>query len=471
MLSGIVSRCFALWLFLFLAWCVGSAGPVQARGTPALATFNRPTYDARQQVLRIPFEGVPPPYTQGTAAQPYRVYFDFKAETRQPGLVAQRVTGHPVLRAWAMGQHRPGTLRVTLTLVDDAMVLVALDKARHHIVLAPMRRPEPVVAAEPEPSETAPPVVASAAPVAVLDEEASSTTPANIQEVLDRLAVLNQPLALPSEPGLNYVPGLPEQAMTASPPPVPLPPAPTAAFPEAVALQPLSTPAPGERYDLQVSSAVLAGSYAATLPGFDNEAHSEARSLFGARLHGRWGVPMGPGKLQAWWAHQLDVYGGSVMFSDPQIAEGLHARQNWRLHAAGLRAVRLAGVELLAGLGVAANQEHTWRAVAPVQGGAISEGQRLWWAPEALVLTHIPLLGGVQLYGEGAYSPTMWVADSGAILEPQPASAQRLEGGLAWNWKSLRVALGYRRWSVARMGYTESSQGPVFTLGGWVTGL
>jgi hypothetical protein len=160
-----------------------------------------------------------------------------------------------------------------------------------------------------------------------------------------------------------------------------------------------------------------------------------------------------------------------VTFSDPQIAEGLHARQSWRVHAAGLGVVRLGSVELQTGLGVAAKHDHSWRAVAPIQGGAISEGQRFWWAPEALLIAHIPLLGGAQLYAEGAYSPTMGVTDSGAVQEPQPTSAQRLEGGLAWNWRGLRAALGYRRWSIASLGYTEVTQGPVLTLGGWVSGF
>lgn len=472
MLAVVVPRLFALCFFACLVWCVSVASPVLAREAGSAATFGRPSYDARQQVLRIPFEGVPPAYTQGTARRPYRVYFDFQAEARRPGLVTERVEGHPVLRAWAMGQHRPRTTRVTLTLVDDALVLVALDKARRHIVLAPRRRPVPVLAQTPVPLVETPSATLSIPPVAAAvegDGAASAATPGNIQEVLDRLAVLNRPLSMPVEPGVNYVPGSPDEA--ASPTPAPLPPAPNAVFPEAVALQPLPQPSPRERYDLQLSSAAMAGSYAATLPGFDNEARSDARGLFGARLHGRWGVPAEPGGLHAWWSHQLDVYAGSVTFSDPQIAEGLHARQSWRLHAAGLRSFRAAGVEMQAGFGIAAKQDHSWRAVAPLQGGAISEGHRFWWAPEAVVMTHIPLLGGVQLYGEGAYSPTLWVVDSGAVLEPQPTSAQRLEAGLAWNWKSLRVAVGYRRWSVASMGYTEATQGPVLTLGGWVVGL
>ncbi|MEB3283847.1 MAG: hypothetical protein VKN33_00990 [Candidatus Sericytochromatia bacterium] len=482
MLTGIVLRKFALCFFAALLWGWGFKPTAQAKELQAAISFGKPYYDAGQQVLRIPLEGPLPSYAQGIAKQPYRVYFDFQADARQPTLVAERVMGHPLLRAWAMAQHRPGTTRVSLTVEEDSLVLVAFDKALHHIVLAPMKRK--ALTGLPTPSPSLPPAAPRATPSPPLIEAspppvpeeppvASAAADSDIQEVLDRLAVLNRPLSLSAEQGLNYVPGLPPADESATPAPQPLPPAPTQAFPETPQLQSLEAPPAAQNYALQMSSAVMMGEYAASLPDFDGEARSEMSQLFGARFHGRWfpgGQDDSVENLSAWWAHQMDVYAGNMTFSDPQIAHGLHARQGWRLHLGGLRSVRLGVVEFQAGAGVAMKQERSWRAVAPVQGEAISDGTRFWWAPEALLMSHIPLLGGVHIYGEAAYSPTVTVLDSGAVTEPKPTSGQRLEGGLAWHVSKLRVALGYRRWSMASMGYTEASQGPVLTIGGWLTG-
>lgn len=51
---------------------------------------------------------------------------------------------------------------------------------------------------------------------------------------------------------------------------------------------------------------------------------------------------------------------------------------------------------------------------------------------------------------------------------PSSLASSRFELGLGGTWSGLRLAAGYRRWSLTGVGYGETFQGPVLTLGGWL---
>ncbi|MEB3198371.1 MAG: hypothetical protein VKP62_14320 [Candidatus Sericytochromatia bacterium] len=457
---------------------------------PASATrLGAPYYDARRQEVVLPYTGPLPIWTEGVLRQPDRVYFDIRARSLSTGTRHSSVASHPQLLAWTFASHGETRARLTLVLRKPTEVALRFD-ARQHLIrfdcsalpapplLPPPRVPQvsglplrPLpgqreVAPRSEPaslrrvSPVLPARLASPSPPRG-DAVASPVLERQLQGVLEGLDTHKKPLPLPSEPGLAYLPGTPDER--APIPPVPLPAPSMAPFPAGPA--PWSSP---PTFDLHVASAGMLGAFEATVPGFTQAARSDSHGVSGARLFARWGAWEVPGESPAWWTGLLDAYAGGVAFVDPQIADGLQARQGWRLHAAGLRGARVAGLDLHAGLGLALKQDQFWRAVTPVQGGAVSQGTRVMVAPECLLLAAWPLSGGVGLYAEGALAPAWFVADAGAVMEPAPLTGSRLEGGLDWNFAGLRVAIGYRRWSLGGPGYAEASYGPVLTLGGWL---
>lgn len=278
-------------------------------------------------------------------------------------------------------------------------------------------------------------------------------------------AVTPTPAPLPSDLGLIYLPGSPEPSetptITISTPPLPL--------------LPSATPAarPRGSVDHLVSTAGAYGYYEEVPVGQTVAAKASNQGILGARLQTRF-WPANRDRLVAdgwlpWWGMGLDLYGANVAYGDPINPAGLHARQEWRGHLNFMRGVRLSPLELQGGLGLQARYEVSSAAGTP--GAATTNVASAWRsvvAPEILLVGRLPFAGALELYGEGAMAPVAWALVPAGAAAPSSLASSRFEVGLGGTWSGLRLAAGYRRWSLTGVGYGETFQGPVLTLGGWL---
>ncbi|MEB3329604.1 MAG: hypothetical protein VKQ33_10265 [Candidatus Sericytochromatia bacterium] len=446
------------------------------------ALVERPRWLPAEQALQLRYHGGAPRWTQGTLTGPHRVYVDLDARCRVVGVLTEGVARHPALVGWAMAPREGTRTRITMLFRVPTAVSIRVDPGKRMLWLVP----RPMTAAAPA---SAPPAVPPPPRVAQLRLRPSSFGPApdlpaprvslppsptptpvptpDLEAILDGLEALDGPSPLPSEPGSGVLPVPPASA---EPGPEPLPAASTAPFPTPLALAPGSSQAPP--FDLHLATAGMLGAYELDLPVDAMTARADSASVVGGRLNGRWALgPPAAAEVDGWlpwWSLQLDAWASSLAYLDPRIANGLHARQAWRAHAAVLRGVRLSPLELQGGLGLLARHQLDWQAVVPVAGVPLLATSRTTLAPELALFARVPVVAGLELYGEGALAPVAWVLDGAGLAEPAPTSGSRWEAGVGWAWGGLRVAVGYRRWGLGGVGYTEVLSGPVVTVGGWL---
>lgn len=458
-----------------------------APAAPAPTTLEPPRYDAGSRALRLRYHGPAPRWTQGTLTGPHRVFLDFDARCGVASILTEGVRRHPTLIGWAMAPREGTHTRITLLFRAGTGVQVRVDEAARLVWLLPQpatparvgpsEEPVPTFptsapvrrAAAPSPPTSLPPSFGPAPHLALphIGTTPSATPSVDINDVLAGLEALNRPLPVPSE-GTTYLPGSPDAPETPGPTLLSAPS--TAPFPAPPVVLSPSTSPQGPGHDLHAATAGMLGAFEEL--GEGSSARAESASILGLRLHGRWAtggrLPAGADGWLPWWSTQLDAYAGSLAYLDPAIANGLHARQTWRAHLSLLRGVRLSPLELQGGVGLLARHQLDWRAVVPVAGTSIGAGSRTLLAPELIVLGRLPLTLGFELYGEGALAPVVYVLDGAVTKDAAPTTGSRLEGGLGWRWEGLRVALGYRRWSLGGLGFSETVSGPVVTLGGWL---
>ncbi|MEB3222343.1 MAG: hypothetical protein VKS61_09730 [Candidatus Sericytochromatia bacterium] len=463
------------------------AALVSGAGTDRSAWVERPRWHVAEQGLQLRYHGGPPRWTQGTLTGPHRVYVDLDARCRVVGVLTESVLRHPALAGWAMAPREGSHTRITMLFRAPTAVSVRVDPAERVLWLVPQA---PGVAAS-SPPPVGPPVSTAAPPrvaqmrlrpsgfgpapqlpsprVDVAPSPLPTASPApDLQAILAGLEALDRPSPQPSEPGAGV---LPVPGAAAEPTPVPLPAPPTAPFPSPVVLAPPLAPATPP-FDMHLATAGMVGPYEVAFPADNMTARTDSAHVVGGRLNGRWALgppaPAGTDGWLPWWSLQLDAWASSLAYLDPRIANGLHARQAWRLQAAALRGVRLSPLELQGGLGLMARHQLDWQAVVPVGGAPLSATSRTLLAPELALFARVPVVGGLELYGEGALAPVAFALDGSSATEPVPTNGSRWEAGVGWTHGGLRVAAGYRRWMLGGMGYTEVLSGPVLTVGGWL---
>ena len=474
----------------------------QARqpSTSATSMLGRPTYDANEQGLRLPFAGSVPVYTRGSLKSPPRIFFDFDAPSRLTTVVSAGVPGHPVWLSWAMAPRDKVKTRLTLVFRRDTSISVRVDRERGFLMIVPrIPAPEPSLrpvtgpapvdeslpvlpeaTPQPLPRRTAPPTPAPARPASprptmtpwIPASPRPTMTPwipvsprPTMTPWMPTSTPLPMPSAMPTDLGLIYLPGSPDPAETptitiSTPGPAPIAPVPT---------PPPALRAPGGA-DMLAQTSAAYGFYEEVPVGSTMAARADSQRILGARLLTR----MWPGGRQRvladgwlpWWGLGLDLYGANVAYTDPAVASVLHARQEWRSHLALTRGIRLSPLELQGGVGLLGRYETS--STAGSGTGSVGTGWRAVFAPELVALGRIPLFAGLEIYGEGAMAPfaLTWMPATAAAAPS--LSGSRFELGLAGNWSGLRLGAGYRRWSMAGAGYGETFQGPVLTLGGWL---
>ena len=476
---------------------------VAQASTSATSMLGRPRYDANEQGLRVPFAGTVPIYTRGTLKGPPRIFLDFDAPTRLPSVVSEGVPNHPVWLSWAMAPRDKGKTRLTMVFRRDTTISVRVERERGHLVivpripapdggLTPITGPTPIVdeslpalpEATPAPRRTTPatprptpwaapsprPTMTPGLPPSPRPPMTPWIPPAPRPTMTPWMPVrtpqpLPTPSALPTDLGLIYLPGSPEPNET---------PTITISTPSPAPLAPVTTPPPAVRgtggADTLAQTSAAYGYYEEVPVGTNVASRADNQRIWGTRLLTR----LWPGGRAAtladgwlpWWGLGLDVYGANVAYTDPATAGALHARQEWRSHLAFTRGIRLSPLELQGGVGLMGRYESTW--LAGATAGQVTPGWRAIVAPELVALGRIPLVGGLELYGEGAMAPfaLSWVPATAAAAPS--LSGSRFEAGLAGTWGGLRLGAGYRRWSMTGAGYGETFQGPVLTLGGWL---